>query len=109
MCYDLGQFKTLLKIETELQACDKERFLLTLKNKELGHQVESLTLQVESLELDLDLAKKEADHFYEKWKAENKLRHEAENAPRFGNSTGWIVAGVMTVVTGAVITYAAFR
>lgn len=63
--------------------------------------------QISSLSADQEVMRKENKRLLDKWETENKLRHEAENRPWWGNWAAWGVAAVATatvaVLTGVLI------
>jgi len=109
MCYDLENFTLLLQMDSDLTICHAEVTIRTHLADDLKLQVKTLKELVAVTEDNNTILKTENTRLFELWKEENKRRHEAENAPKWGSWMGWIVAGVATAVAGGAITYAVVK
>lgn len=57
-------------------------------------EIETTERMHDELALQVRLLSAERDRLFEKWRLENKLRHEAENGPQIGSWVAWSLAGV---------------
>lgn len=96
--YTLEEFKILLRIHANYRNWGLQVPLLEKKSKDSESLANVRAKQLEIQDLEIDLLKRERTRLFEKWKQDNKLRHECENKPAFGNWIAWTAAAVMTAV-----------
>jgi len=102
-CYDLDQFKVLLKVDADLRGANKTMLLLAgeisdykIANASLKNVITEDSEQIKLLKLD-------RARLYERWSAENKDKHKAENKPTFGSWFPWALSGVLGMTTTVLI------
>lgn len=71
--------------------------LLEDKVASLDESVTNLKKIIELKDYSMGICGVENKRLFELWKKENKLRHEAENRPRFGSWLSWGIAGGATI------------
>ena len=101
MGYTVGQFKDLLRIDNDLRLADgileQNKLIMQSQDKQLVVLDKALAYSDKNVELLI----KDRDRITEKWKADNKKRHKAEQKP-FINVNGWLV-GIAVVETVFII------
>lgn len=103
-CYDLAGYKTLLKFDVDYGTCLRVRDQLDEKAKLYEESAAALQKAVRVHEDSIALMQKDRDHWFDKWKDENKKRHLAENKPALGSYLAWGTAGVFAVATAVLVT-----
>lgn len=104
MCYDLVGFKALLKLDADYAMCRELRRRL---EDVVVHQRRALKRKDEAIQKKdaiLESCQAESQRVFDLWKDENRKRHEAEQAPRWGTWLSWGVAAVMTASTATLVT-----
>jgi hypothetical protein len=96
--YTLEEMKQLLLIDSDLRALEEE--VPKLKDIERDKQkiIESKDKIILSKDIQIDLLSKDRDRITDKWKADNKLKHECEQKPKFGSWIAWGTAGILAAV-----------
>lgn len=54
--------------------------------------------QLKQKDVQIDILEKDRQRLFEKWKEDNRLRHECEEKSKWGSWIAWGTAGVATVV-----------
>lgn len=103
VCYNLDQFKLLLKLDSDLRGATKTSLLLAeeardykLANSELKSIIAEEGKQISALKLD-------RARLYERWSTENRDKHKAENKPTLGSWFPWALSGVLGMTTTVLI------
>lgn len=96
--YTLEEFKILLKMDVDLEYFEKDNVLYKKMFDEATRITEDQVKIVTSQDKQINILKNENSRLIEKWKEDNRLRHECENRPMFGNWIAWTLAGVAAVV-----------
>jgi len=97
--YTFKEFRELLHIDADLRRFALENANLRAANSQLERSTETLldaTLDYDEL---LENRNREVKRLDDKWRAENKKRHIAENKSIFGDWLPWGVAGAFGVST----------
>lgn len=97
--YTLEEFKILLNIYNDYKIYNQHvpilKANLAKADKIMG--LKDQHMEYQSRQFEIIFAEK--NRLYEKWKKENKLRHECENEPNFGSWISWSIAAAATVAT----------
>lgn len=99
--YTLEEFKIILKIHADYKSWYTQIPKLKLKVKFLDEIITKKDDQLRLLGSEIETLQTERKRLTEKWKEENRLRHLAENKPKFGTWIAWSVAAVLGVVASA--------
>ena len=98
-CFDLEQFKSIVIITEERRAADKRALLLADQVAVLLDASVHLNGQVTDLEAIRDSLQVETVRLRDMWKEENRLRHIAENNPRFGSWIPWVTTAILATTS----------
>lgn len=101
--YNLGEYKMLLQMDADLRYFTEKKAQLEGENYNLTVQVDELKLAIEDVQKQRDVLREDRDRLHEKWKSENRRRHEAENKPTFGSSLPWFIAAGLGVLSTGLI------
>lgn len=94
MGYTLGQFNELLVIDNDLRLSEG---LVKMKGQIIVNQDKIMDLQERATKItehSLEIVSDDRDRITEKWKADNKALHKAQNKP-FINVNSWFVGTVI--------------
>lgn len=103
-CYDLPQYKELLKLDLDFQVVVNEKLILEKRLDNSLKQTELYKAAAEKQKETVDLYFAENERLYGLWKEENKKRHIAENKPMWGSWLSWGIAGAAMVATASMTT-----
>ncbi len=84
-CYNLTEYRQLLQMDVDLE------YYFNLHTN-LAEQLSLRTQQVEEFQLQVRTLTTEVQRLRVSWQEENRLRHEAENAPSVSAFVGWTLA-----------------
>ena len=105
--FTFDEYKELAHIYTDYMQWGQKIPLLQNQIDQATLLSENQTRQIVFMAKDHKLLMDENTKLFEQWKQENRLRHEAENRPWYGNWVAWGVAAAVTVaaatLTGVLI------
>lgn len=96
--FTLDEYKQLLIMNFNLKSFESELSFCQDSNSLNNKYISKLYGKLDSKDIVIETLTKERDRLTTKWVEENRLRHVAENKPKWGSLISWGIAGVTTVV-----------
>lgn len=100
-CYNLGEFRELLRIDTELAEAQETIALQQQSLEEQDRIISNLSDAHEAASAQVELLQQERTRLRVQWEEENRQRYEAEASPDVLGWVGWAAAAVAAVTAVA--------
>ena len=101
--YTLEEFKVILQIYNDYKKFYSEKEQLRAANTHLLSIESEQVKSMKSKDKVISIQELELGRLTKKWTEENRLRHVAENKPKFGSWIAWGTAGAMAIVAGVLV------
>lgn len=98
-CYDLDNFKLILKLDADYNACEEQLRLAANENEQLSAALDGLGSAVAAHKDVIEALKTENNRLLSQWEDESRRRLEAENKHQLLKWSGWIAAIVLAAST----------